>query len=152
MITIKRTDSTDRDLTGLVLLLDKELQDYDGEEHAFYHQFNSVVKLKQVLIAYNEETPVACGAIKEYDKDSAEVKRMFVLKDFRGKGISKLILTELERWAKELGFNSTILETGKKQISALNLYEKAGYTVIPNYDQYIGVDNSICMKKSLDTP
>ncbi|HMG14989.1 MAG TPA: hypothetical protein VK590_06060, partial [Saprospiraceae bacterium] len=83
MVTLKRTDSNDPDLGGLITLLDRELQEYDGEDHKFYHQFNSVDKLKHVVIACHDGIPVACGAVKAFDTESAEIKRMFVLLDYR---------------------------------------------------------------------
>ena len=63
------------------------------------------------------------------------------------KKIGAQILSELERWASELGYAATILETGHRQVAAVTLYKNSGYEVIPNYDQYVGIDNSICMKK-----
>lgn len=78
-----------------------------------------------------------------------EVKRMFTLPEKRGKGLASAILKELESWAKELGYKTTILETCKRQTEAVTLYNKCGYQVIPNYGQYIGIDNSICFEKEL---
>jgi GNAT superfamily N-acetyltransferase len=74
---------------------------------------------------------------------------MFVKEDRRGKGIAPTILNELEKWATELGYAACILETGKKQPEAIALYKKGGYQIIPNYGQYHGVDNSVCMRKQL---
>ena len=70
---------------------------------------------------------------------------MFVLPDYRKQGITAKILTELAQWAAEIGFAECVLETGKKQPEAIALYQKAGYHITPNYGQYIGVDNSVCM-------
>jgi GNAT superfamily N-acetyltransferase len=74
---------------------------------------------------------------------------MFVLPEYRGKRIGQMLLTELEKWAAELGYKHSVLETGKKQSEAIGLYEKAGYHRIPNYGQYANVENSICMRKSI---
>jgi GNAT superfamily N-acetyltransferase len=74
---------------------------------------------------------------------------MFVLPERRGRGVAKSILSELEAWANELNFSECILETGFKQPEAIGLYRKSGYETIPNYGQYSGVENSVCMKKSL---
>ncbi len=72
---------------------------------------------------------------------------MFVRLEQRGRGIAKSILSELEMWASELNFSGCILETGLKQPEAIALYQKSGYETIPNYGQYNGVENSVCMKK-----
>jgi len=79
----------------------------------------------------------------------AEIKRMFVRPERRGRGIARSILSELETWAGELGFLECILETGLKQPEAIELYRKSGYETIPNYGQYEGVENSVCMRKSI---
>ena len=74
---------------------------------------------------------------------------MFVHPDFRGQGIATAILNELERWATELQYTNCILETGTNNPNAIQLYKKAGYSVIPNYDQYENVTTSICLGKTI---
>ena len=74
---------------------------------------------------------------------------MFVLPEYRGRGIASAVLSELEAWARELGYTRCILETGKKQPEAIRLYQKSGYTIIPNYGPYEQVENSVCMEKAL---
>ena len=128
-------------------MLDRDLQIRDGVEHSFYAQFNKIDKIREVVVAYENETAVGCGAFKEYSAGAAEIKRMFVRPENRGRGIAGKILTELETWAKELNFSECVLETGLKQPEAVRLYQKSGYEVIPNYGQYVGVENSVCMKK-----
>lgn len=145
-----RTDSENADFRKLVALLDQDLAVRDGEDHSFYAQFNQIDSIKEVVIAYQQRLPVACGAIKPFSSTAAEVKRMFVHPDYRKQGIAARIVTELENWAIELGFSTTVLETGKKQPEAIALYQKIGYHITPNYGQYIGVENSVCMAKSLN--
>ncbi|MDN5627531.1 Acetyltransferase (GNAT) domain-containing protein [Epilithonimonas bovis DSM 19482] len=148
-MTILRTTSENLDFQKLVKQLDAYLAVMDGDEHAFYHQYNKIDLLKNCAVIFDNEEAVACGAIKELDSNSMEVKRMFTLPEKRGKGLASAILKELESWAKELGYKKTILETGKRQTEAVTLYNKCGYQVIPNYGQYIGIDNSICFEKEL---
>ncbi len=133
----------------LVRLLDKELKVRDGADHDFYHQFNSIQQIKYALVAYDNEVPVGCGAIKVFDAETMEVKRMFVPDAYRGKGIAGEILKSLEVWAAELSCTRCILETGLQQPEAIRLYEKSGYAIIPNYGQYEQVYNSICFEKRL---
>jgi len=149
MPTLKRTTSDDPDFLLLVRLLDEDLAIRDGNEHAFYAQYNKSDSIKHIVVCYENEIAVACGAFKQYDEGTVEIKRMFVLPEFRGKGIGLLVLNELEKWARENNFSESILETGKKQEEAIRLYEKAGYTCIPNYGQYANAANSVCMKKLL---
>jgi putative acetyltransferase len=149
MINLVRTNTENAGFISLVELLDKELLHEYGELQNFYGQFNATGNIKHVVVAYLNQTPVGCGAIKKYDDDTAEVKRMFVKNDVRGQGIAAKILEQLELWANELGFSYCILETGDRQQSAVALYKKGGYQVVPNYGQYIGIETSICMKKQL---
>ena len=150
MIQIIRTNSDNQDFQALVGLLDKELAIRDGEEHAFYAQFNKIDSIRNVIVAYENETAVGCGAFKKYKEETVEIKRMFVRLENRGQGMAVEILKELETWAIEENYKFAILETGFKQPEAIRLYEKSGYEVIPNYGQYAGVENSICMKKGLE--
>ncbi|CAN5189591.1 GNAT family N-acetyltransferase [soil metagenome] len=149
MRSLVRTDSDNTDFRELVVLLDEDLQIRDGAEHLFYAQFNKIDKIRYVIVAFENSEAIGCGAIKEYSRGAAEIKRMFVKVEWRGRGAAKRILSGLENWAGELGFTECILETGYNQPEAIALYRKSGYEVIPNYGQYAGVENSICMKKSI---
>jgi len=149
MITLKRTNSDDIDFINLVALLDKDLAIRDGEDHAFYNQFNKTDKIKHALVYYENNVPVGCGAFREKESDKTEIKRMYVHPDHRKKGIASAVLAALEIWAKEVGYTYTVLETGKNQPEAINLYQKLNYTIIPNYPPYEKMDNSVCMKKTL---
>ncbi|HEY8560703.1 MAG TPA: GNAT family N-acetyltransferase [Pyrinomonadaceae bacterium] len=149
MLKIIKTDSDNPDFQTLVRLLDADLAVRHGDLHGYYAQFNKIDALKNVVVAYLDETAVGCGAFKKFDEESVEIKRMYVRPENRGGGIAVEILRELERWAAESGFSFAVLETGKKQPEAIRLYEKSGYESIPNYGQYEGLENSVCMKKGL---
>lgn len=147
MTIFNRTDSDHPDFKNLVTLLDADLKLRDGDEHDFYAQFNKTENIKNVIICYVDETAIGCGSLKIYDPTKVEIKRMYVLPEYRGKGIGLKILKELELWAAELNYHACILETGKKQPEAIRLYQKAGYAVVKNYGQYENVENSVCMMK-----
>lgn len=149
MTKLIRTNSDNPDFISLVRLLDADLAKRDGEEHSFYAQFNTIAKLKHVVVVYEDTKAVGCGAIKEQAPDAMEVKRMYVLPESRKSGIATQVLTELEQWAHELGYPKCVLETGKRQPEAIELYKKNGYRIIPNYGQYVGIDNSVCFEKQL---
>lgn len=149
MITIIRTDSDNNDFIHLVKYLDAELAQLDGDEHEFYAQLNKTHNLKQVVVAYENGKPIACGALREHSPTIMEVKRMYTLPENRGKGIATKILTELEKWAAELSYQKCILETGKRQPDAIWLYQKNGYKVIPNYGKYLVMENSVCFEKEI---
>jgi putative acetyltransferase len=147
MIKYIRTNSENNDFQNLVRELDADLKIRDGEDHAFYAQFNKIDKIKYSIVAYENGIPVGCGAIKEYSPDTMEIKRMYVLPERRGQGIASLILKQLELWAKELNFRKCIMETGLKQPEAIALYKKNRYRIIPNYGQYANVEKSVCFEK-----
>lgn len=150
MIKLVRTDSDNADFRELVALLDADLAIRDGAEHSFYAQFNKIDKIREVVVAYVDEIAVGCGAFKEYEPQVVEIKRMYVRENMRGRGIAAEILKELENWAKELNYSECVLETGLKQPEAISLYQKCGYSKIPNYGQYEGIENSVCMRKSIN--
>lgn len=149
MIQLIRTNSDNKDFIELVKHLDADLAIRDGDDHAFYSQFNKIDKIKYVVVAYVDGQAAGCGAIKEYTPDIMEVKRMYTSAEQRGKGIASKVLAELEAWAAELSYKKCILETGIKQLEAIRLYGKNGYGVISNYGQYAGVENSVCFEKHL---
>ncbi len=149
MVNLIRTDSDNQDFIGLVQYLDADLAERDGSEHSFYDQFNKIARIRYVVVAYEDGKPTSCGAIKEYDPNTAEVKRMYTLPDSRGKGIASQVLAALEIWAAELFYEKCILETGKRQPEAIGLYLKNGYQVIPNFGQYAGMENSVCFEKRI---
>jgi len=147
MITFVKTDAKHQDFQNLVKLLDADLLIRDGEIHHFYAQFNKVDFIKNVIIAYADDEAIGCGAIKMYDEQTMEIKRMFVKESYRNQGIAAKLLTQLEDWAKDLGFKKCILETGNNQPEAIRLYQKCNYKIIPNYGQYEEVETSFCFEK-----
>jgi len=149
MSFLKRTTSDDPDFQALVALLDRDLAVRDGDDHAFYNQYNKIASIRYVVMAHVDGKAVGCGAFKEYEGTTVEIKRMFVRPEMRGRRIAADILAELEPWAAALHYTSCILETGEKQPEAIRLYERSGYNLIPNYGQYENVANSVCMKKVL---
>jgi putative acetyltransferase len=148
-IELRRTNSSHPDFRQLITLLDKELKERYGELQSVYDQYNHIINIDTVIIAYHDNAPAGCGCFKQMDDASVEIKRMFVKPANRGRGMASSILTGLELWAKENGFSYTLLETGNKQHEAIALYQKAGYIIIPNYGQYSGMESSICMRKAL---
>ena len=149
LFSIKRTSTGHQDFRLLVEALDHELWDELKEDQATYDQYNKLPDIKTAVLVYTGKEPVACGCFKEYDKETVEVKRMFVKKDFRGKGFSKMVLTELERWAISLGYKYAVLETSIHFATACRLYQTNDYIVVENYGSYASLPESVCMKKKL---
>jgi GNAT superfamily N-acetyltransferase len=101
------------------------------------------------FVAYVEEQPVGCGAVRRLDDSMAELKRMYVRPTYRGQGIGRAILAALESEARKLGVTRLVLETGTRQMEAIAMYRRAGFGDIPPYGEYVGSGFSICMEKLL---
>ncbi|MGM5471205.1 GNAT family N-acetyltransferase [Flavobacteriaceae bacterium LMO-SS05] len=149
MIALIRTDSKNLDFIELVRQLDSDLAIRDGDDHAFYNQFNSIGMIKYAIVAYLDHVAIGCGAIKAFDPITMEVKRMYVAPNRRGQGVAGKILSELEQWTLDLGFKKCILETGINQPEAIALYHKSGFKRIANYGPYAQVKSSFCFEKVL---
>jgi len=148
-INIIRTNSENADFIKLVSLLDGYLAIRNGDANDFFAGYNKIDLIKHVVVAYHQQEPVGCGAIKLFAEGIMEVKRMYVVPEYRGQGIARKILQELETWARELHVTACVLETGKDMTDAVNLYQKSNYKVIPNYGQYAAIASSICLRKVL---
>lgn len=147
MVNLIRTDFSNKDFKNLVSFLDADLKIRDGADHDFYDQFNKIDGLKNVIVAFENEVAIGCGAFKIHENNVVEIKRMYVSPFGRRKGVASKVLTELENWAAELKFKKCILETGKQQPEAIELYKRCGYTITANFGFYENVENSVCFEK-----
>ena len=148
-IELKRTDASNEAFRELVAQLDVALGNTYGAYQNFYNQYNQLDDIQHVLLAFHNGKAIGCGAIKKYNSHTMEVKRMFTMPEFRGRGAATQILNELEKWSIEMSFTKCVLETGTEQLEAISLYQKRGYKPIENYGQYEGVETSVCFEKIL---
>lgn len=98
-------------------------------------------------IAYVDGEPAGCGAIREFEGDTAELKRMYARE--KSRGVGKRLVEFLEAEAVRLGYRKIILETGTVNENAVRFYLSNGYSVCGNYGKYIGRDDSVCFDKTL---
>lgn len=147
--SVIRTTSQDPAFRELVALLDMDLAARNGDNNAFFAQYNKLEHIQHVVMVAHGERPVGCGAFKPFDGDAVEMKRMFTMPGHRRQGIGSTVLHALEQWAMELGQVRRVLETGKNMTEAVALYGRHGYRLIPNYGPYIGVVDSLCFEKVL---
>lgn len=148
-IQLKRTNSADPDLPPLITHLDTYLNGIYGERMKFFNQFNGLEDIKQVVIAYLDGEAVGSAAIKYFDADTMELKRMIIVQSARQKGIGRAIVAGLLEWAKELGAKRVILETGYEMPGAMVFYQRAGFELMDNYGPYVGVEESRCFEMEL---
>jgi len=148
-IQVRRTTAADPDFIELVGMLDAFLAGVNGEQHGFYSQFNSADSLTCAVVAYCDGRSVGCGGYRRLDAEAVEIKRMFVRPDSQKTGVGRAILRSLEEEAMKAGYRCARLETSKRMLPAVGLYRSSGYSVIPNYGPYVGVEDSVCMEKPL---
>ncbi len=101
------------------------------------------------LVARLDGAAVGCGAVRFVPGEYVEVKRMFVMPQWRGRGVAQAILTHLEGLARQQGFGLLRLETGIHQQEALRLYERAGFTRCGLFGEYTNAASSVCFEKKL---
>lgn len=124
---------------------------YDGEDtEPGVHP--SAADVVVFLVAFDDAgTPLGCGALRQLDDTSAEVKRMYVVPAARGTGVATAVLRALEQAAVDRGWTTVRLETGTGQPDAVRFYEREGYRPIPAYGDYIGCEVSLCYERTLSS-
>lgn len=148
------TDGYDERFIMLCKKLDEDLNDMVGGEkqRIQYVQYNTLEDIHDVVLIVDNKNVVGCGSFKHYDNESAEIKRVFVCDQYRGKKYGRIIMEKLEGIAKDKGYRKLVLETGKTFENARRLYEGLDYQVIKNYGQYVNMVDSVCMEKILCPP
>jgi GNAT superfamily N-acetyltransferase len=115
----------------------------------------SAADVSVVLVARGDDgTVLGCGALRRLDDDAAELKRMYVVPEARGRGVSKALLAGLEDAARRRGWTTLRLETGPRQPEAVGLYERAGYRPIAAFGAYVGAadaEESLFFERLLDS-
>ena len=101
------------------------------------------------VVAYADGEPVGCGALRPFDDDIAEVKRMYTVPAWRGRGVAAASWPSSNGTARAFGYPTMRLETGDRQPGAIRLYERSGYRHIPPFGPYVAWDDSVCFEKPL---
>ncbi|MBN2879892.1 MAG: GNAT family N-acetyltransferase [Clostridia bacterium] len=148
---ISYTDGKDKDFIMMCARLDNALNELAGglENRQEYVEHNQLDDIKDAAVVYVDGTPIACGAFKQLDEETAEIKRVFVESNYRGKGVSRQLMAFLEDAARKKGYKKLVLETGRRMHVAVGFYRSIGYTERENYGPYIGMEKSICFEKWL---
>lgn len=136
----------------LVAALGTELLDrYDGFDGSGGEQSASDFEKPDgaFLVGWENGEPVACGGVCRYDETTAEIRRMYVAPQARGRGLGRLVLTALEDEARALGYAFVRLETGSAQPEAIRLYASSGFEPIPRYGPFVDDPRSVCLEKRL---
>jgi GNAT superfamily N-acetyltransferase len=151
-VVIRRAEITSPEAQQLISALNCELETRYPEDGANFFRLDSEDVANgrgAFLVAYMDGRPVGCGAVRRNEPGVAEIKRMYVAPEARGRGVGRLVLEELEVVARQLGIRRLVLETGPRQPEALTLYRRAGFVEIPLFGEYVGAEFSVCMAKDL---
>ena len=146
-----RTDGKNKDFIENCRLLDEDLDRRVGRKikRDKYKKYNQLDKIQEAIVVYKNNKAVGGGAIRRYDDENVELKRVFVHTEYQGQGIGSELVSLLIKWAEELGYQRMILETGELLAESCAVYRKAGFEVIPNYAPYENMPESLCMAKNL---
>lgn len=146
-IKFVRCDGQNGDFLENCRLLDADLDRRVGKviQREKYAKFNLTDKISEAIVIYEDGKPVGGGAIRKYDDDTTELKRVFVHPENQGMGLGTKLVQELIKWAKELGFSNMVLETGMLLVESRAVYKKCGFEVIENYGPYVNIPESLCM-------
>jgi putative acetyltransferase len=152
-VSLQREEITAQSARALISALNAELSEMypePGANHFDLHASEVAPGHGAFLVAYREQRPVGCGAVRLIDPSSAELKRMYVAPECRGAGVGRRLLEALEAEARRLGAERLVLETGGRQTAALALYERCGFKPIALYGEYCSTPTtSICLGKSI---
>lgn len=150
-MNFQRTDGRDKDFIENCRLLDLDLDRRVGRKikREKYKKYNQLDEIKEAIVIYEGNKVIGGGAIRRYDKENIELKRVFVHPEYQGRGIGSRLVSLLMEWAAELGFKRMLLETGELLAESCAVYKKLGFQVIPNYGPYVDMPESLCMAKDL---
>lgn len=146
-IRIQQVQNENEDFILLCEELDEYLNQAIGGEcrREKYKKFNYLDTMDYVVIAYDGQEAVGCGALRKYSAEEIEVKRVFVKENYRGNNIGGKMLENLIAQAKTRGYQRMLLETGEFLKSSVHLYSKYGFEKIENYGAYQDMEESLCM-------
>lgn len=145
------TDGTDKDFSDFSLRMEAYYNQMVGgaQNRKSFIPYNAPDDIHDVLIVYDAGMPIACAGMKEYDAESAEIKRVWVEEAYRGRHIAGTMMAMLERCAREKGYRRMILQTRETCTDAVGLYQSIGYRPISNYPPYDTMELAVCYGKEL---
>jgi len=151
-VIVKRADLLSTVAQALILALNAELSERypeDGATHFRLDDDEVSPGRGAFLIASHDGLAVGCGAVRQIEARTGEIKRMYVKPAMRGRGVGRVLLDALEAEARSLQLSRLVLETGDRQPEALALYERAGFSQIAPFGDYVDSPLSVCMAKEL---
>lgn len=140
---IKSASTSDLGVLALFSEHDDFMIDFLGEDKKYYTRYSVEEKIENVWIAYDDALPAGCIAYRKKSDGVGEVKRLFLKKEYRGRGISKLLLSTVENYARAQGLNRLFLDTRITLEPAISLYEKSGFVIILKQGLYVQLEKEL---------
>jgi ribosomal protein S18 acetylase RimI-like enzyme len=143
------TDENNEDFISLAKKLWEGYVESSGDIVKKYQEFNTLEGEHFVILIFDSEKAIACGSFKEFSKDTVEIKRVFVDKEYRRRKLALCIMKGLEEIAKEKSYKYAVLETGAKNKASRKFYKKLDYDIIERFVPLEGMPICLQMKKKL---
>lgn len=149
-----------RDVTALVAAVQDEYEQIYGEPDATVVDPSDFADPNGwFAVGYEHGRPVAMGGWRRRPAGGlvpgtapAEIKRMYVVPEARGRGLSRLVLAAIEESAGAAGIDVLVLESGEPQTAAVALYRNSGYTDAPRFGHYADEQDAVYLAKRLGSP
>ena len=142
------TDAKDAAFISLTDALDATFRDQLGERQKSFDTLNRLPETIEAVLVYDGDRAVACAALKPFDAEAAELKRVYVQPEYRRQGLAAQLLEAIEAKAASLGYTRLLLETNPTFLPAVALYRNAGFVPVDAFGPYVGM-NTLCMCKQL---
>lgn len=148
-MTIKAVNVSNQDLISLVKELDLFFDNLWGLAANNYKSLHQLSQMAYSVVCYEGDKAVGCGCFKIIDKQTIEIKRMYVKEDYRHLKLATQMIDKLEKEAIRQGYTLSTLQTGKDMLGSIHFYEKMGYYLVDNYGLFVDDELCVCMKKEL---
>lgn len=134
---------TDASVLKLFSEHDDFMIDFLGEDKVYYTRYNESENIEKVWVVFSDNLPIGCIAYRKKEEGTGEVKRLYIKKEYRGKGISKELLKTLECYAKEQGCHNLFLDTRVTLEPAVSLYRSHGFSIVYRQGLYIQMEKEL---------
>ena len=149
MLEIRFVGPENADLLALTAKLDAYYFSLVGDVQSRYAKYNDPRLFACRLVAYLDGSAVGCGCWKAVDDRTAELKRIYILPEYRRRGVASALIGTLEDHAASQGHTRAVLETARTTADSKALYLGLGYREMDYYGSPAGAENCLCFEKEL---
>lgn len=142
-MNIVSTSTSDSQVLQLFSEHDDFMLDFLGDDKVYYTRYSENENIESVWIAYEQDLPIGCVAYRKKSPDVGEVKRLFIKKEYRGRGISKQLFSVLKNHARSQGCRKLYLDTRITLEPAVSLYKSLGFDIIFQQGLYVQMEMTI---------